>query len=300
MLMLIKNGFTISDSGKRGPVFVAPHASPAFHKPDYYQDQGTHYIANMLAEMNGGKALISTITREKDIGIDFFRQAPTASTALKYYKYFLKYHSSKKLWTKKTFHFRKKYAWVARDAIQHEEKKHIYNTFWNEIKESKAAVFFIHRQYLNPKNHPSIIDVIPFNHKRQTQIAIRKTNKKYEHIFTSLMPLYMDAFYFKTRCLHFKVALQKETKMMFFDHLKPRLRDRIERFDNKVKKYPELKITCMKNFRGDVVRPVINKIIKEMNSPVIHMEVSEFLCKWLPDLAVYIISDLINKIMVNT
>ena len=75
----IKKGYILADTNTLGPVFVAPHAAIAFHKPGDNQDLNTHHIAYKLAGSLGGKALVSSVSRERHVGIDYFRNSPTHS-----------------------------------------------------------------------------------------------------------------------------------------------------------------------------------------------------------------------------
>ena len=81
----LKRGYIIADSKKPGPLYVAPHAPPAYYKPGDHQDHNTHYISFKLAT-HGGKAIIASLPRERDIGIDFYRPYPSADNALDSYK----------------------------------------------------------------------------------------------------------------------------------------------------------------------------------------------------------------------
>jgi hypothetical protein len=282
-----KPHYVVYDSGRKGPLFVAPHAGIAF-RPEY-QDEGTHYIAYRLAEEWGGKALISNITREKEIGVDFFRSPPTQEQALEYYSMI---SNGRK---RNTMPFRKKYAWVARDIAEHSLKSVIFNDFWNVIKEAHTPVVFVHRQFLNPIRHPSLIDVIPFNHGRAVQQAMKKVNQKYEHIFGRLFNMYKISFDFKTRTLQFKEFLEEEGLEMFQKkRRKPKLDRRIDRFEDKTSRMPYIRLTYKKNFKGEAVKEMVHDHLLDKHFPILHLEVSEFLTNHHTELAVHLIKDLMK------
>lgn len=282
-----KPHYVVYTSSKKGCLFVAPHAGIAFKKPGDMQDEGTHFIAYKLANELGGRALISNMTREKEIGVDFFRSPPTQEMALKYYELIL---NGKK---KSTMPFRKKYAWVARDTAEHSLKSVIFNDFWNTIKESHSPVIFVHRQFLNPIRHPSLIDVIPFNHNRAAQDAIKKVNRKYEKVFEDLFEMYKLSFDFKTRCVMFKETLEKHGLAMF-QKRKPKIKRRAERFAEKIAKMPYIKLTYKRNFKGEAVREMVEQHLLDKKFPILHLEISEFLTNRYPGLAVHLIKDLIK------
>jgi len=282
-----KPHYVLYDSGKRGCLFVAPHAGIAFRKPGDYQDEGTHYIAYRLAKELGGKALISNITREKEIGVDFFRSPPSQENALKYYE---QLRSGRK---KDTMAFRKKNAWVARDVAEHSLKSVIFNDFWNVIKESHVPVIFVHRQFLNPIRHPSLIDVIPFNHTKATQAAMKRVNKKYEKVFEELFEMYKLSFEFKTRCVMFKGKLEKHGLAMF-KKKRPKIQKRVDKFIEKTRRMPYIRLTYKRNFKGESVREMVEQHLLDKDHPILHLEISEFLTNRYPMLAVHLIRDLMK------
>jgi len=286
----LKDHFIVINGNPRsGPTYVAPHAAIAFHKPLSNQDEGTHHIAYRLVQ-SGGRAIVSSITRERDIGIDFFREPPTRELALKNYRLF------KERRRKETRSFRKKYAWVARNTQEHTRKRRIFTSFWKEIAKSSGPILFIHRQYLNPIRHPSLIDIIPFNRQNKVKALTRAMNAKYSRLFGELLPLYKAAFEHKTRAILFKKKFSVETGEEIFEGLEPKIERRMKRFEEKLKLMPYLKLTYMRNFQGKPVRNVVKQELLDLDVPVIHLEVSEFLTKQYPEIAAYIIKDLVGRL----
>lgn len=287
----IKKGYIISDTNTLGPIFVAPHAAIAFHKPGDNQDLNTHHIAYKLAMNMGGKALVSSVSRERHVGIDYFRNPPNQKIALENYESFGKNIS------RFTKNYRREYAWVARDRQQHKSKQRIFNNFWNEIKYNKGPVIFVHRQYLNPIRHPSAIDIIPFNYHEEAQEIINELNEKYRLTFRQLFPVYIDAFRFKTKCIMMKLRLEEEGKVKAFRSRKPQLRKRVRRFNNRIRSEPYLEITYMRNFTGEKVKKLIDKHLSDREDPILHIEINEFLTRRFPSVAISVINDLVKKLV---
>ncbi len=289
MEVLIKRGYMLFDSGKAGPMYVAPHAAPAYEKPGDHQDHNTHFIAYRLA-LNGGRALVSSITRERVFGVDFYKPSPDMKTALSHYKTF----ESGRIGEKRKY--RKKYAWVARNRDEHKIKNTIYNNFWSEIMNCDCPVVFVHRQFFNPVRHPSLLDVVPFNHRKKFREAVKKMNGKYRKIFEDLFPVYRKSFEFKTACVLFKEMVLNEYKLRLFHGRKPFIRKRIEKFSRKMEEMPYLEITYMKNFSGTLLKMILARHNIKNRKPIVQMEVSEFLARRFPDIAVYIISDIMKHV----
>lgn len=282
-----KKTYLLFDSGKRGPIYVVPHSGLAFHKPGDFQDDGAHFISQRLAS-DGGKALISIITRERDIGLDFYRLPPDKKLAMEYYIHFK--NKRKDL----TRDFRRRYAWVAASKKEFKTKEKIYRNFWKEIQKSDAPVYFIHRQFLNPIRHPSLIDVVPFSHEKKVYSIVRKTNKKYEKLFRFMFPFYKKAFYYKSNCILFKDKLENNSGFKLFRSSEPRIIWRVNRFREAIKKEPFIKITYKKNFKGRHTKELIDYMLPGREWPIIQFEVSEFLTKRLPEIAIYLIKNIVN------
>lgn len=277
----------INGAPRKGPTYVAPHAAISFHKPASNQDEGTHYVAYRLVQ-DGGKAIVSSVTRERDIGIDFFREPPPKDLALENYRLFKKGKS------KDTKPFRKKYAWVARNSQEHSKKLKIFNAFWGEIAKTRGPIVFLHTQYLNPIRHPSLIDIIPFNRQNRVKSIIGRMNRKHSKLFKELLPLYKDAFVHKTRTIKFKKKFSMDTGEEVFEGLEPKINQRISRFNEKLASMPYIKLTFMRNFQGRPVKDMVTKDLLPLGFPVLHLEMSEFLAKQYPEIAAYLVKDLLE------
>lgn len=289
MTFTYEKSHTIFDSGSNGPLFVAPHAGNAFHKPGDFQDTGTHFIAQKLATVCGGRALVSNVSRERDIGVDFYRHPPAKKHAIEYYTHIVSGR------TELSREYRKKYAWVAKNSKQHAEKKKLYGLFWNVIKKSDTPVYFIHRQFLNPVRHPSLIDIVSFTNEDAVKAAVEEANKKYSALFQALFPFYKKSFYFKSNCVLYKDKLENNFGIKLFRDFEPRIITRIGKFNEEVKKKPFVKLTYRYNFGGEHSTNLIKAMLPDVKHPVVQFEVSEFLTLRVPDVAVQIIGDIIKR-----
>lgn len=277
----------INGTPKRGPTYVAPHAAIAFRKPHDNQDEGTHHIAYRLAQ-DGGRAIVSSVTREKDIGVDFFREPPPQGLALERYSLFKDGRIAE------TRDFRKNYAWAARNLQDHRRKQRIFRSFWREIARSTGPIVFLHRQYLNPIRHPSLIDIVPFNMEDRVKALVSAMNKRHSRLFSELLPLYRQAFEHKTRNIKFKKKFSVETGEEVFEGREPKIERRIKRFEEKMGIMPYIKLTYMRNFQGRPVKGMVDQDLLPLGVPVLHLEMSEFLTKQYPEIAAYLVKDLVK------
>jgi hypothetical protein len=284
----IKRGFIIADSGKPGPLYVAPHAAPAYYKPGDHQDHNTHYISFKLATY-GGKALISTLSRERDLGIDFYRPFPSIRRALKAYPIIRDGKREKRRGPSRT------YAWAAKNMAEHATKMKIYTHFWSEVKRHDGPLVFIHRQFFNPIRHPSIMDVIPFDRKEKFIDIVAELNEKYADVLSKMFPIYKAGFEFKNLCVDFKVDMLEKHKLILYHGKEPKPKKRREKFRKVLKKLPELKITCMQNFKGVPLRRLMTQHKIDNDNPIFQAEINEFLARRFPDIAVYMIRDILKE-----
>lgn len=284
MKVTFSKGYALFESRNPGPLYVAPHAGLSYEHPTEYQDEGTHYIAVQAAK-KGGAAIVSFLSRERDIGIDYYRQEPTKEIALEQYP--LLRQGAKR----KTRKFRKAYAWAAADDATHYEKAVLFNDFWRTIKDSNKPILFIHRQFLNPMRHPSILDIVAFNRKENVRKAVDELNKRYTKVFIHMLPKYKETFYFKNNKLLYQKALQKDTRIKFFNKVERNIEKRTSRFERKMEKMPFIGVTFQRNFKGESIKPLIERDFHDYKEPIAQLEFSEFLSVHFPDVAVRLAVD---------
>ena len=87
-----------------------------------------------------------------------------------------------------------------------------------------------------------------------------------------------------------------EPKIELFEGQKPQISRRIKKFHEKTIRQPFLEITHKRNFKGTVVKGIIKRDFLSLNVPILHLEVSEFLSKRFPEIAVHLIRDLLGEI----
>ena len=283
----IKRGYIIANSGKPGPLYVAPHAAPAYYKPGDHQDHNTHYISFHLAK-NGGMALIASLSREKDIGIDFFRTFPNQKTAVSSFPIFEDGNQQDISRRKRRF------AWAAKNITEHAIKMEIYTKFWTIIKNYDGPIVFVHRQFFNPIRHPSLMDVIPYNHHEFFKGMVEKLNEKYKEIFDKMFPVYKSGFEFKMKCVSFKEDMLESQGLNLFHGKHPDVKRREEKFKKKMKEMPELKVTYMKNFRGVPMNMLMKQHKIKSEHPIFQAEISEFITRRFPGIAVKMIEEIME------
>ncbi|MAH42297.1 hypothetical protein CL614_01035 [archaeon] len=147
----------IYKSGKRGPVFIAPHATYSLN-PLCRGDVGSEVISAELVKRLGGMAFVSTVPRTGDHGIDYFRKPASLSEAHQMFKARDNPESRLK--------FEKKFAFFARDEDEYLEKVTKYNQYWTSIRtlsKKKSLFVIVHAQGMRMKNFPSLIDVATSN-----------------------------------------------------------------------------------------------------------------------------------------
>jgi len=190
MDIVYKPGFSVF-MNRDSPVYVVPHAGPAFETPTS-RDENTDTVASLCWMVTGGKMIISTISRKRALGIDFNRDPPPKTKAIKFYPQFVadKGHSE-------LYDFRKKYAWVAKDEHDHKEKSRMYRDFWKAVKKEGDLVVFMHRKFTRIKNYPSIIDIVTYGgsgiNMDIVKAALKKINRKYAPFFKRITPHYRNA-----------------------------------------------------------------------------------------------------------
>jgi hypothetical protein len=148
-------GFTVYRNGKE-PVYVTPHSGPAFELPTT-RDDNSETVASLCWMKTGGTLIVSNTTRKRAMGIDFNRDIPPVEDALRNWQDFINNQNPEKL-----YQYRKKYAWVARDYEDYENRLKIYENFWQEIK-TKDFIVFIHRAFPRLKAVPSLMDLVAIN-----------------------------------------------------------------------------------------------------------------------------------------
>ncbi|MBI4014385.1 MAG: hypothetical protein HY365_00335 [Candidatus Aenigmarchaeota archaeon] len=163
-------GFVTFESGKPGPIFVAPHSSLTYRSAER-EDVGSENVA-FLAAQHGGSAVISCIPRHGILGIDFNRAPPRAAMRVGD--------------AKSSIGFYRKYAWAAQTSEEHRRKGKIYSSFWKAVERlgvNRTPFFvFCHTLSSRAKNLPSVIDLVTgrgkWANKRKVEQVVSRLNAK--------------------------------------------------------------------------------------------------------------------------
>jgi hypothetical protein len=309
--IVYKNGF--------GPVWVCPHAGPAIEIPNS-RDDNSDTVASLCWMRTGGSFIISTLPRDRIFGIDFNRDIPPREEAIELWNDFTE--NSKK---EKIERFRDKYAWVAKDEKDYENRLKIYETFWSTVKKLGNIIVFVHRELTRLGNFPSMMEIITYQgqgvNKEIVKLIVDKINRKYDEFFENVSQHYKytvlleekrvvniskeGIFTLKTiRPEHVKSIL-KDLKVMK-KYAKKRILDRLKDDFNDTNFLLGVDST-MDN--GIVPRVTIESIFKgekalQMKMPlflrnniVMEVEASSFINYWYPDVASTIIIDLLTELI---
>ena len=120
--------------------------------------------------------------------MDFNRRVPTFREAMSMWDSFVMDKNQKKM-----HEYRKNYAWVAEDYKDHDRRKKIYHSFWNEVREGKFIIL-IHSAFSRLKIMPSIIDISTFDGKgvdrKVLEEVVREVNEKNKQFFREMPESY--------------------------------------------------------------------------------------------------------------
>ncbi|MAH42295.1 hypothetical protein CL614_01025 [archaeon] len=176
-------GFVVIENGK-GPIIVAPHATQTYQKATR-GDIGSETVALEAVKELGGTAIVATLPRSGDVGLDLNRLPPKSCyVSEKMYEHWKK---DDKEYSK----YYKTYAWVCRSKQEHNAKMSIYKSFWKAAekagKEYKNPFFvFPHTLSARLKNLPTAIDVISKSGEwldKETLLSlVDKLNRKYKKV----------------------------------------------------------------------------------------------------------------------
>lgn len=179
MQIKFHSGFVVYKNGK-GPTYVTPHSGPALETA-MSRDDNSETVASLSWLKTGGTLIVSNVSRKRLMGIDFNRGIPSMKKALEYYEKFKKDEDQEIL-----YEYRKKYAWVARDEEDYNNRLRIYQSFWDEVKKG-GFIVLVHRAISRLKAVPSAMDLTTFSSmgvdKAFLQRVVTDINSKYSEFF---------------------------------------------------------------------------------------------------------------------
>ena len=82
MKIEFKRGYTVFKKGKMDCVFAALHSGPAIENP-VHRDDNSETIASLSWKEMGGTLIVGGVSRDRLWGIDYNRDVPALSLALK-------------------------------------------------------------------------------------------------------------------------------------------------------------------------------------------------------------------------
>ena len=303
------------------PLFVAPHSGPALEIPTS-RDEHTDVVASLCWMKTEGALLVSHMPRKMNLGIDFNRDPPPKKLSLEMWHEFLSNYNNAKLED-----YRKRYAWVAYDEKDYENRLKIFNDFWNIIKTTGTTTVFVHRKFTRIKNFPSILDIITYKgrgvDKAVVKTIVEKMNAKYAPFFKSIEPQYKQAiiletqravnrikavfsdFDTKTMKVEYRTNIKADMKIIN-KHADRRFVKRLENnFNEKnfmlalrsaLKKENPPRITLESIFAGERAMSVMNSLLNRKERIIMELECNQFLSYWYPDVAAEIITNLLLEL----
>ena len=312
-------GFIVYRNG-RGPTYVTPHSGPALETVTS-RDDNSETVASLCWLKTGGTLIVSNIPRKRLMGIDFNRGIPPMKDALSYYERFRKDDDPESL-----YEYRKKYAWVARDRKDHEERLRIYRGFWGEVRKGSFIVL-VHRAFARLKAVPSVMDLSTFEGQGIDRGFLKRTvnriNREYSEFFDMTDFEYKNVVYLEQKKIVNNIIRiygdfdRQKIRADFLDNIKKDMRAirkyanrrMVERLDDDFSAqnfllatrsalegigYP--KITVEHVFKGKLSVGTVQQLFPTRNKIIIQFEPTTFLNFWYPDEASNMIIRVINRI----
>lgn len=311
-------GYTIYKNNSN-PFIVAPHCGPALEVATS-RDDNSETVASLIWKNIGGTLVLSNVSRKRWWGIDLNRDIPPLKIALEYYDEFQRVEDSNKL-----FQYRKKYAWVAKDEKDYNDRLKIFQNFWAEVDKGDH-ILLMHRAFQRVKSLPSIMDFVTFKgkgiNKKKVEEIIQKINEKYSYFLKKIEIDYKEAVLFETKRTIleayriFKKFEPKELKGSFKDTFEKDLEnvkeyaDKIalkklekqftvynylEAVKNALRNSPTPRITTERIFDGSLAHAPKRKLL-ERGKTILEIEPCYFMNFWHPHITASIISDVYNII----
>lgn len=313
-------GFSVWEEEVDDTVICTPHSGPALDNTTS-RDDNSDTVASLLWKRTGGKLVVSNMPRKRLYGVDFNRDIPNIKEAI----YMFPYYEQRK-YNKKLYNFISRYAFVAYDNDDYENRLKIYQNFWGEVSTGRYVVL-IHRAFPRIKVLPSIMDVVTFREggykKKKILGIVEEVNSKYynflksvendykkmilfeqERVLNNLISVY-GTLNIKKMSIEIKEFLIKDLKKIK-DFAKKESYDRLtDEFSPKnfisackdaLDNSPLPKITIENAFKGDLAYGVKRKLLPLKDKHILEIEPSRFLNFWHPDTTAEIIYFILNKI----
>ncbi len=323
MNLKIKKGFTIYSQGKNGIGIIAPHAGPAFDTVTS-RDDNSETVASLCFRNFGGKLIVSNVSRKRLWGIDFNRDIPSLKTALRAYDMFKDGKDNKDI-----TNYKAKYAWVAQNEHDYENRLRIYQDFWAEAGKNEIIIL-LHRAFNRIKAYPTIIDIVTFKDKgikgKIIKEIVKDLNVKYYDFLRKVENDYKAAIYYETKrsvlnilriYKHFNLGemgdsfsenIKKDLKNinLYADKIAlRRLRinftphNFLEAVKNALRNAPSPVITVENVFDGGLALGPQRKLFPRKGKIIIEVEPTLFMNFWHPHITAKIIEDVVSRVRNN-
>ena len=301
-------------------VICTPHSGPALDNATS-RDDNSDTVASLLWKRTGGKLVVSNMPRKRLYGVDFNRDIPSPKEAISMFPFY-----EQRKYNDKLYKFISRYAFVACDTEDYENRLKIYQNFWAEVSSGKY-ILLVHRSFPRLKSLPSIMDVVTFRDggykKKKIQEVVEEVNSKYYNFLKSVENDYKKMILFEQERVLNNVLdvygtlnikkMNVEIKEFFLKDL-----NKIEQFAKKedysrlmnefspqnfiaacrsaLEGAPLPKITIENSFKGDLAYGVKRKLLPIKDKHILEIEPSRFLNFWHPDTTAEIIYFILNKI----
>jgi len=310
-------GFTVYRNGT-DPVFVAPHCGPSFEVPTI-RDDNSDTVASKCWLKASGTLVLSSITRKRLWGIDLNRDPPSKEHALRMWPEFMADKNRERL-----KRFRAKYAFVAKNPLDYNERLKIYNNFWGTVGNLGSVIMMVHRKYARMKNYPSVMDIITYEGKGvdldTIKEVIQEINKKYGKQLQSISKQYKAYVMLESRRIvsridrlfgsidnvdaEYRTWLEQDIAVVKGLADEPCVKRMDEQLDSKsfiagvkdaLKRPVKPRVTIENFFKGRKALSVKSKFFNK-HFLIMEAEVNAFFGYWYPGLAADIIVDIVTML----
>ena len=319
MIISFKNGYCVYQSKENGIVIATPHSGPAFENSTA-RDDNSETVASLCWKKLNGTLVVANIARKRLWGVDLNRDVPSKELALSKFNAFIDDEED----SDALYEYRKRYAWVAKDEVDYNNRLEIYENFWNEVRKGKFIIL-VHRALTRIKNMSSVMDIVVFNSEEKEKIKdiIKDVNIKYYEFLKKIDLAYKKMVIFEEE--RFVSNILRVFGSFDLDKISGEYKSHLLRDIEKIKIYstpkyykylkedftpqnylravksvienaPVPQITLEYAFDGSLAHGPKNKLLPLNGKIVIEVESSRFLNFWYPEVAADIINDIVNQI----
>lgn len=319
MIIDFRNGFCVYQSEANGIVLATPHSGPAFENSTA-RDDNSETVASLCWKKLGGNLIVANVARKRLWGVDLNRDIPSKKLALSNFKAFVDDEEDSDL----LHDYRKKYAFVAKDETDFNNRIEIYNSFWDEVRQGEIIIL-VHRALTRIKNMSSVMDIVVFNseEKQRIKTIIKDVNIEYYEFLKKIDLAYKKMVIFEEERFvsnilrvfgsfdlnkikgEYKTHLMQDiSKIEIFaapkccKYLKEEFTPQnfLRAVKSVVDNAPIPQVTMEYAFDGSLAHGPRNKLLPLGKKIVIEVESSRFLNFWYPEVAADIISDIVKRI----